>query len=122
MCFRCFVFCELQQVNMILFVIFLFFNSISASTKAVRGYDCQREGLQSTFTSAREFCNGFNIIESSRVNVNILQNTTRTQVEGLFCKLVISSTPHGCGTYGHCLLYTSPSPRDMRRSRMPSSA
>ena len=24
--------------------------------------------------------------------------------------------------FGHCLLYTSPSPRDMRRSRMPSSA
>ena len=24
--------------------------------------------------------------------------------------------------YGPCLLYTSPSPRDMRRSRMPSSA
>ena len=23
---------------------------------------------------------------------------------------------------GNCLLYTSPSPRDMRRSRMPSSA
>jgi len=33
-----------------------------------------------------------------------------------------------CGTdrkiyeYGHCLLYTSPSPRDRTRSRMPSSA
>ena len=26
------------------------------------------------------------------------------------------------GTCGYCLLYTSPSPRDMRRSRMPSSA
>ena len=26
------------------------------------------------------------------------------------------------GFYGTCLLYTSPSPRDMRRSRMPSSA
>ena len=25
-------------------------------------------------------------------------------------------------THGCCLLYTSPSPRDMRRSRMPSSA
>ena len=25
-------------------------------------------------------------------------------------------------TYSSCLLYTSPSPRDMRRSRMPSSA
>ena len=24
--------------------------------------------------------------------------------------------------YSNCLLYTSPSPRDMRRSRMPSSA
>ena len=27
-----------------------------------------------------------------------------------------------CGAYSGCLLYTSPSPRDMRRSRMPSSA
>ena len=24
--------------------------------------------------------------------------------------------------YGHCLLYTSPSPRDRQKSRMPSSA
>ena len=28
----------------------------------------------------------------------------------------------GAGASGACLLYTSPSPRDMRRSRMPSSA
>ena len=26
------------------------------------------------------------------------------------------------GTYDHCLLYTSPSPRDLSTSRMPSSA
>ena len=26
------------------------------------------------------------------------------------------------GLYSHCLLYTSPSPRDKRQSRMPSSA
>ena len=26
------------------------------------------------------------------------------------------------GRYGHCLLYTSPSPRDRQKSRMPSSA
>ena len=32
----------------------------------------------------------------------------------------ISPTPAGEGKT--CLLYTSPSPRDMRRSRMPSSA
>ena len=29
---------------------------------------------------------------------------------------------HGFGGYNHCLLYTSPSPRDRTRSRMPSSA
>ena len=29
---------------------------------------------------------------------------------------------HIDGGFGACLLYTSPSPRDMRRSRMPSSA
>ena len=28
----------------------------------------------------------------------------------------------GFGDYEHCLLYTSPSPRDRTRSRMPSSA
>ena len=28
----------------------------------------------------------------------------------------------GIGTYSTCLLYTSPSPRDRTRSRMPSSA
>ena len=28
----------------------------------------------------------------------------------------------GLGYYGTCLLYTSPSPRDKRQSRMPSSA
>ena len=29
---------------------------------------------------------------------------------------------HACYLYNHCLLYTSPSPRDKRQSRMPSSA
>ena len=30
--------------------------------------------------------------------------------------------PYALGREQDCLLYTSPSPRDMRRSRMPSSA
>ena len=36
-----------------------------------------------------------------------------------------ASHPGATGTvllYGHCLLYTSPSPRDRQKSRMPSSA
>ena len=35
---------------------------------------------------------------------------------------VIKDTFTGLGPYGACLLYTSPSPRDRTRSRMPSSA
>ena len=37
--------------------------------------------------------------------------------------VIIGGGGHGLATaYYFCLLYTSPSPRDMRRSRMPSSA
>ena len=36
-------------------------------------------------------------------------------------QLVTMTYPH-IGNYGLCLLYTSPSPRDRTRSRMPSSA
>ena len=33
-----------------------------------------------------------------------------------------NKTVEGYKSYYHCLLYTSPSPRDKRQSRMPSSA
>ena len=39
-------------------------------------------------------------------------------------KIALAGNPN-CGKttmFNACLLYTSPSPRDMRRSRMPSSA
>ena len=46
------------------------------------------------------------------------------------CSASVENTPEGVATFvvnsymkgKYCLLYTSPSPRDMRRSRMPSSA
>ena len=49
------------------------------------------------------------------------------QVEGEFFledgrQFCIFSTLYGDGVYYSCLLYTSPSPRDKRQSRMPSSA
>ena len=34
----------------------------------------------------------------------------------------VATAGSGIGLHNDCLLYTSPSPRDMRRSRMPSSA
>ena len=36
--------------------------------------------------------------------------------------LLVGSRPRGPGMERNCLLYTSPSPRDRTRSRMPSSA
>ena len=35
---------------------------------------------------------------------------------------ILKSAIEGIGTYDCCLLYTSPSPRDLSTSRMPSSA
>ena len=34
----------------------------------------------------------------------------------------VTAFPYGDGSIGICLLYTSPSPRDRQKSRMPSSA
>ena len=34
----------------------------------------------------------------------------------------VGISPYAAGQLGDCLLYTSPSPRDKRQSRMPSSA
>ena len=39
-----------------------------------------------------------------------------------YCGQIITYTFPLNGDYGACLLYTSPSPRDRTRSRMPSSA
>ena len=47
------------------------------------------------------------------INMNINEIITNT---------ALLKTGHKCGEYNYCLLYTSPSPRDRTRSRMPSSA
>ena len=51
--------------------------------------------------------------------------TFRPEKDGLFCARIfgpIKDYECLCGKYKSCLLYTSPSPRDKRQSRMPSSA
>ena len=64
-------------------------------------------------------CKDCKIITGSAyvINTSVLDNT-------LIIEGDISSTElkTGSGATSSCLLYTSPSPRDMRRSRMPSSA
>ena len=41
---------------------------------------------------------------------------------GSATRLFYNRKPHASAPYSNCLLYTSPSPRDRTRSRMPSSA
>ena len=64
-------------------------------------------------------------VEHGRRPVVILQNNIGNLYAPTLIVAPITSRPrkHGCqATQYPCLLYTSPSPRDMRRSRMPSSA
>ena len=51
-----------------------------------------------------------------------LANTTPIDLAASVTKAAIERAGVEPSQIGHCLLYTSPSPRDMRRSRMPSSA
>ena len=51
--------------------------------------------------------------------------TLKPERDGLFCERIFGPTKDWecyCGKYKSCLLYTSPSPRDVEESRMPSSA
>ena len=43
-------------------------------------------------------------------------------LQKFWVRVRMSHTTHRRSLYGYCLLYTSPSPRDKRQSRMPSSA
>ena len=71
-----------------------------------------------------------NVAMNSRV-IGWLFTTNQYHICHHSLDLAESNTNFGCaaifwdrvfGTFSDCLLYTSPSPRDMRRSRMPSSA
>ena len=56
---------------------------------------------------------------SAMYSVEGLDQDTVNKVLDEFLAIIKEQTSLGLGA---CLLYTSPSPRDMRRSRMPSSA
>ena len=51
-----------------------------------------------------------------------IMETIREQIEENRIILYMKGSPNQPQCGFSCLLYTSPSPRDMRRSRMPSSA
>ena len=74
-----------------------------------------------TPTSGKVTVDNFDIIDQyretrSRIGL-VPQELTLEQFETVF-----NNVSYSRGLYGNCLLYTSPSPRDKRQSRMPSSA
>ena len=64
------------------------------------------------------------VFESKNAEVTIIETEYAGHATDLTMEVDMTSYDGFCciGGDGTCLLYTSPSPRDMRRSRMPSSA
>ena len=60
------------------------------------------------------------MVDLGSINQNATSGTTPTPAK--LIPVIPPSKGHGYDLYTDCLLYTSPSPRDRTRSRMPSSA
>ena len=54
--------------------------------------------------------------------VSTLVSKAKEQIETLLQEDAEAQVEAGTAQFVDCLLYTSPSPRDLRKSRMPSSA
>ena len=73
--------------------------------------------------------NLYHYISSLNINVDVVRNdkiNSKEIIKKKYDKIVISPGPGNPNQSGNCikicLLYTSPSPRDRQKSRMPSSA
>ena len=71
------------------------------------------------------------LIGGGHANIQVLKSFAMRPIDGLRVSLIsdVLNAPYSgmlpgfiSGKYSHCLLYTSPSPRDLSTSRMPSSA
>ena len=61
-------------------------------------------------------------LNKQKYTVVVQNNQIDVLINGTKKKIRINVKPPVGGTYSACLLYTSPSPRDVEESRMPSSA
>ena len=68
------------------------------------------------------FTIGDQIMEAIRLHQDKTESQARELVLQILRQVAIPSPQSRIDQYPHCLLYTSPSPRDRTRSRMPSSA
>ena len=73
------------------------------------------------------YVRGFRVIDGEEILADTFKKEDVNITSGFVVEIkthadIISSTPAPFTIYYGCLLYTSPSPRDRTRSRMPSSA
>ena len=61
-------------------------------------------------------------METFKDEIKNLKAITRVIAACVLANFVIIALVVGPDSVGYCLLYTSPSPRDRQKSRMPSSA
>ena len=91
---------------------------ITQAPFSVEAFPCQKHGNAST-----EYEDAWAIRGSdspNRCRVAIADGATESSFSALWAALLVESFVRGRSN--GCLLYTSPSPRDRQKSRMPSSA
>ena len=91
-----------------------------SETMSFTGYS--REPLASVSSKIRDAVNSTTDMPTD-FTANVLDNDVLLKpASGLVNDDWSIAVNHGSGNDGTCLLYTSPSPRDRQKSRMPSSA
>ena len=62
-------------------------------------------------------------VHAAEIGTTLVSGASHWHAENIDKKIVMKlAIPGGIGAFLGCLLYTSPSPRDRQKSRMPSSA
>ena len=84
----------------------------------------EEHGLQCGFCTPGMMMTALDLLKQ---NPNPSEHEIREALEGNFCRCtgyhnIVKSIQYAANKMNACLLYTSPSPRDRTRSRMPSSA
>ena len=87
------------------------------------GYDKELDELRNTSTNANQFLIDLEQQEKNATNIANLK-VSYNRIHGYYIEIPRSQSDQAPEHYTrrHCLLYTSPSPRDATLSRMPSSA
>ena len=97
---------------------------LEAEGKVPASYERLLLGITKASLATESFISAASFQETTRVLTEAAVTGKRDYLRGLKENVVVGRLiPAGTGlAYHACLLYTSPSPRDRTRSRMPSSA